>query len=114
MIRIELEKQIRAIIFDDEFAILGKVKWQNDKTVGPQVEQFKVDSLIALIKGRDNEIVKELEKQEQIMRGFTPPKDRDDWEDGLQSGFWGARKVLFEFGKDEPDLIQRSGGDTDS
>lgn len=102
----DLEKQIRAIIFDDEFAILGKVKFKNDVAVGPQVEQFKVDSLIAFIKKRDNEIVKELEKQEQIMRGFTPQKGRDNWDDGLQSGFWGARKVLFEFGKDEPDLIK--------
>lgn len=57
----KIEEQIRAIIFDDEFAILGKVPWKQDEPVGKQVEQFKVDSLIALI---EKEVIGEDESNE--------------------------------------------------
>ena len=43
-----MEQQVRAIIFDDEYEILEKVKFNNHETVSQQVERFKVESLIAL------------------------------------------------------------------
>ena len=65
-----MDKKIRAIIFDDEFAILGKVKWENDKPVGKQVENFKVQSLIALI---DKEIIGEDESFKEPVKGDKVP-----------------------------------------
>lgn len=94
MTREDLEKKIRAIIFDDEFEILGKVKWQNDKAVGPQVEQFKVDSLIALFQ---KETQNELEKQTNVYIGFTMPKDFT-WENAVRGFSNGLYREIMKLG----------------
>ena len=38
-----MEQQVRAIIFDDEYEILEKVKFNNHETVSQQVERFKYE-----------------------------------------------------------------------
>ena len=56
----DLEKQIKAIVFDDEFEILGKIKFNNEETVGVQTRRFIVQSLVALVEREKEEAVKQV------------------------------------------------------